>query len=29
MIGLARSLGFALTAHPSDATLLRVVKPLV
>jgi acetyltransferase len=29
MIGLARSLGFSLTAHPSDATLLRVVKPLV
>jgi acetyltransferase len=28
MIRLARGLGFAVAPHPSDATLLRVVKPL-
>jgi acetyltransferase len=28
MLRLARGLGFAVTAHPADAALLRVIKPL-
>ena len=28
MLRLARALGFAVAAHPSDAALIRVVKPL-